>query len=151
MSVLTVAMILANAAEYGIAFNDSMVSKGKGSDKVAVGMAPILTIVDFKPFEAAFPGVILKHSNGQSPRVHGQAICRNMLVANRSASRESMQEAQIKGICLGQAVSVTVKTVTVEKIVEVELGVAKQQAMIADLVERGFSVAEAQQFVESHK
>ena len=139
--------VVAEPSAYGVAFLDGVVSKGKGNDKTALGTAPLLTVVDFAKFEAAFPGVLLKHSNGQSVRVHAQSITRNMLWSDRSTSREKMIEAQVKGICFGQAVSVTVKVVEtiVEK--EVELGVTKQQAMIAELVEEGWSVEKEQQFV----
>lgn len=150
MSV-TIAEVIATPETYGVSFVDSNVSKGIGPNKAIVGSAPILTVVDFGKFEANFPGVLLKHSNGQSVRVHAQAITRNMLVADRAVSRDKMIEAQVKGICFGQTVSVTVKTV--EKIVEVEveLGVTKQAAMIAELVGEGWSVEKAQQFVAKMK
>ncbi len=147
----SIAEIMSNPSVVGVVFLDSVVSKGKGSDKVAVGMAPILTVVDFSKFEAAFPGVILKHSNGQSIRVHGQAITRNMLVADRMVSRDKMIEAQIKGICFGQVTSVSVQTVTVEKIVEVEITTTKQAALIAGMVDAGMDYATALAIVEGVK
>lgn len=145
----TIAEIVSNAATFGISFIESPVAKGTGPEKVVVGIAPILTVVDFGLFEAAFPGVLLKHSNGQSVRVHAQGITRNMLVADRQAKTEAMKEAQVKGICLGQTVTIQTKTVTVEKIVEVDFSVEKKAALIAKLVDRGMSVADAKEIAES--
>lgn len=143
MSV-TIAEVIATPETYGVSFVDSNVSKGIGPNKAIVGSAPILTVVDFGKFEANFPGVLLKHSNGQSVRVHAQAITRNMLVADRAVSRDKMIEAQVKGICFGQTVSVTVKTVTVETIVEVDFSTEKRAMLIAELVDNGMDVATAQ-------
>lgn len=144
----SIAEVIANPSAYGIAFTDSTVSKGKGNDKTSVGTAPLLTVIEFAPFETAFPGVMLKHSNGQSIKVHAQAITRNMLVADRSASRDKMIEAQVKGICFGQTVSVTVRTVEVEKIVEVDFSTEKKAALIAELVDNGMTVAVAQMIAD---
>lgn len=140
----SIAEVIATPETYGVSFVDSNVSKGVGSNKAIVGSAPILTVVDFGKFEANFPGVLLKHSNGQSVRVHAQAITRNMLVADRAVSRDKMIEAQVKGICFGQTVSVTVKTVTVEKVVEVDFSTEKRAMLIAELVDNGMDVATAQ-------
>jgi hypothetical protein len=145
MSDITLANVLANPEEYGFTFVSSTVSKGTGAQKVALGIAPILTVQDFGKFEASFPGVLLKHSNGQSIRVHGQAITRGMLDKHDGTTVDAMKQAQIKGICFGQVATATVRTVTVEKIVTVEVTNEKRAQLIATLVDRGMSVADAQQ------
>ena len=135
----------ANAEEFGFTFVNSTVSKKEGAVKVSLGVAPILTVVDFGKFEASFPGVLLKHSNGQSIRVHAQGITRNMLDKHNGATAEAMKSAQIAGICYGQVSQAVVRTVTVEKIVEVEVTNEKRAALIATLVDKGMTVAEAQE------
>jgi hypothetical protein len=142
MSELSTAAILADPSAYGISFPVSKLHKGIGAERVELPLSPILTVTDFGKFEQNFPGVLLKHSNGQSVRVHAQSIARNMVWANRKVSHAEISAAQIDGILFGRVVTVATK------VVNVGLSTEKAAALFADLVDSGLSTEVARGIVE---
>src|SRR6266446_9609276 len=65
--------ILAKPSEHGFEFVTAVVKKyGRTS-----GPVPLIKVTDVAKFEKAFPGVILRTSNGSSVKVTSQGIVRN--------------------------------------------------------------------------
>lgn len=134
MSELSTTAILADPSAYGISFPVSKLHKGIGAERVELPLSPILTVTDFGTFERHFPGVLLKHSNGQSVRVHAQSIARNMVWANRKVSHAEITAAQVDGILFGRVVTVATKVVA-------NISDDQYSAILAGCVDAGMEVA----------
>lgn len=137
----TAEKIAANTPAYGFTFELGALHKKIDGTLVELRAQPILRVVDTAKFEAAFPGVQLKHSNGSSIRVHSQAIGRDAAFKNASVKPESVKLANISQICLGS----TSTTVTVaQKMTDDEAA-----QMVALLVDAGLSATDARAKVEA--
>lgn len=134
----TLADVLANTLNYGFMFQLGALNKKIEGELTALRAQPILTVVDTAKFEAAFPGVQLKHSNGSSIRVHSQAIGRDAAWKNSSVKPEDVKLWNVQQICFGSTAStVNVATVTVK------MTDAEAAAMVALLVDAGVDAGTA--------
>lgn len=107
-----IANIVANPQQYGFEWVEDEVSTGTGPDKVSLGTAPVLVIVDPVAFEQHFPGRIVGMLDGSSARVISQRVTRNAKEKDRS-----LKSADLKPRVLNAILGVRAKAVaTVQKV-----------------------------------
>jgi hypothetical protein len=70
----------------------------KNRQKVDLGQAPHVKVVDVAKFEQNFPGVILAALNGTSIKVACQAVTRRMLLRDRKSAWKDMQTSVLNSL-----------------------------------------------------
>lgn len=113
--------------------------------KVSLGNAPHVKVLDVKRFEEEFPGVILASLNGTSVKVQCQGVTRRRLLAVRANGGKRPTDADMRPDVLaslrGMKSRGTVVVRTVEKFIyggiEYETAEEAQAAEIATLIDLG--------------
>lgn len=83
----------------------------KNRQKVSLGDAPHVKVIDVSKFEEQFPGVILAALNGTSIKVACQAVTRRALLRDRKAAWTDMQTGVLNSLRgIKSRVAVTVRT-----------------------------------------
>jgi hypothetical protein len=132
--------MLNDTSAYGFTFELGALGKGTGPDKIMYPAQPLLKVTDVAKFDAAFPGVILAHSDGQSIRVHAQRIARDLVEAEHGVKPETVKVAEIQSICFGRVASRSGAKVTT---VEVAMTTAQQAHFLAEMAEMDVDADEA--------
>ena len=131
--------ILSKPEAFGLTFDVGKLGY-KAADKktyIALPPQPYLRVVNTSTFDKHFPGVIAKHSNGSSVKVHSQAIGRQLAKADRKVPPATVKRALVDGICFGATTSASTTVITVTEVQK--MTDAEAAGVLALLVDSGMT------------